>query len=206
MNDAETVATTDGRFAFFQAVQTQETRDGSAPVMQFLDTAWDTTTRLGSAQLRGAHLLVPLSGSREQQSAAFSPESPTAVRVRPSVELASRWFADSDTAAGVAVHITLDSGKDLTVRAGIEELVQWLQAARQYTLTVASFTLADADHVNFGESRLHASEGAIGLATLVGTLSEWTMDAIGWTAAFLAEGVKSLGGNGTLRIDIRLDS
>jgi hypothetical protein len=107
----------------------------------------------------------------------------------PSLQTAS-WFADCDPRARVEVRVTLDSGQDLATPSAAPEMLRWMREADQDGFRCAAYSLTDhpplagtppfGDHF-WGGPPLHR-------ATFSGTLAEWSLDALGWLAAFLADG------------------
>jgi len=87
------------------------------------------------------------------------------------------------------VRVTLDGGSDPSILAAAPGIVQSVQEINQDVFICDSFSLADDDHVvllptTFDEMRPGSDHHRV---TLVGTLAEWSLDALGWLASFLAD-------------------
>ncbi len=118
------------------------------------------------------------------------PASPSGMRVAwPLLEVLD-WFADCDPRLRAPVRVTLDGGPDSSVRAAAPTIAQWVQEIRQDVFVCDSFSLADDDHlilspIPFEDERASTPHHRV---TFRGSLAEWSLDALGWLAAYLADG------------------
>ena len=100
------------------------------------------------------------------------------------------WFADCDPRLRAPVRVTLDGGPDPSIRAAAPAILQWVQEVYPDVFVGDSLSLADDDHLilrptPFEDATSHAVHHRV---TFRGTLAEWSLDALGWLAAFLADG------------------
>jgi hypothetical protein len=89
----------------------------------------------------------------------------------------------------------LDGGTDPSIHATAPAILQWVRDVRQEVFACDSFSLADDDHLILRPIPFeNATSDAIHhRVTLRGTLAEWSLDALGWLAAFLADGTSRHG-------------
>jgi hypothetical protein len=88
------------------------------------------------------------------------------------------------------VRVTLDGGSDPAIQRVAQLLLRWLQAANQNIYNATSFSLSDEAHLVLGPVRLDRefmTNDAHHRVTLHGTLAQWSLDALGWLAAFIAD-------------------
>jgi len=144
------------------------------PVQPFLRCAGDVTARLGALRLQTAQVLLPaqcLDVSARPQHARM-----------PSLSTAA-WF--DDVRSATPVHITVDSGQDPVIPAAAQRIHQWLGKLAQHVFRCDSLTERAPmppplpDTLWPGPPRYRV--------TFQGTLSEWSLDAIGWLGGFLAD-------------------
>ena len=194
MNDAEAApgsGAQPSRVAFFQVVVTEPDLGKLLPVQPFLACAGDVMERLGTLRLEAVQVLLP---EREaSEDAQFA--SPSGMRVASSLLYALNWFADCDPRRRAPVRITLDGGPDPRIRAAAPAILHWVQEVRQEVFLVDSLSLADDDHlvlrpIPFEDTTSDAVHHRV---TFRGNLAEWSLDALGWQAAFLAEGTARQG-------------
>ena len=188
MNDAEAALGSGpqpSRAAFFQVALTGPSNGRLLPVQPFLSCAGDVVERLGTLRLEAVQVLLP----ERDADAGGRPASPSGMRVAGSLLAGLNWFADCESEARTRVRVTLDGGSDSLIRAAAPGIVQWVQGIDQDVFTCDSFSSADDDHVvllptTFDEVRPGSDHYRV---TLVGTLAEWSLDAVGWLAAFVAD-------------------
>lgn len=185
MNDAEAdpgPGPQPHRVAWFQVVLTQPA-GLPLPAQAFLSCASDVVGRLGTLHLRALQIVLP-----GQRPATGHAAPPFGMSVTEPLLDACNWFADRDPRLRARVRITLDAGPDPSIRTAAPPILRWLQAIRQEVFVCDSLTLHDDDHLvlepipsveGFGDGHHRV--------TYRGTLIEWSLDALGWTAAFLAD-------------------
>lgn len=174
------------RVAFFQVVLTGPVPGKLLPVQPFLVCAGDVVARLGTLRLEAVQVLLPERDAPDGGRAA----SPSGMRVAWPLLNGCNWFADRDLRLRAPVRVTLDGGPDPSARVTAPAIAQWVQEIRQDVFVCDSFSLADDDHlvlrpIPFEEERSAAAHHRV---TFRGTLAEWSLDALGWLAAFLADG------------------
>ena len=137
--------------------------------------------RLGVFELQAAQLLLP-------------PPDPAVADLPGSDALGhlaetAGWFANCDRRRGTPVQFTIDGGQMPTIASAAPEIFRLtnylvqdvFRCDRFDTSHDSSMTLPGiVDEMWVGPSRHRA--------TFSGNLVEWSLDALGWTAAFLAHG------------------
>jgi hypothetical protein len=187
MNDAGLDAgpgSQSSRIAWFQVVLTEPVpADRPLPVQAFLSCAGDVLARIGTLRLQRVEALLPVQ--------SLDPPAGTSSRLSAVTALLtdSGWFEDSDPRLRARVRVTLDGGQNPSIRSVAPEMLRWVQELRQSVFSCDSFSLADDDHVVLEPPALDESWLGPGhhRVTFRGTLVEWSLDALGWVAAFLAE-------------------
>jgi hypothetical protein len=153
------------------------------PVQAFLSCASHVVNRMGTLRLRSVQLLLPVQ-DLDTTTGALSRMAAVAALV-----VQSGWFTDGDPRAPVQVCVTVDGGQDRTVHTAALEMAQWLRTVNQSAFTLDSVSVAD-DRKTAPQSPV-IDELWLGppqyRAVFHGTLVEWSLDALGWLAAFLAE-------------------
>ena len=186
MNDAAAVPDSGprpSRVAFFQVVLTEPSLGKLLPVQPFLVCAGDVMARLGMLRLDAVQVLLP---EREaEEDAQFA--SPSGARVASSLLDADNWFAGGDPRARTVVRVTLDGGPDPSIRAAAPAIVQWAREVRQEVFACHSLSLAEDDHLILWPIPFGPAPAGPHRVTFRGTLAEWSLDALGWLAAFLAD-------------------
>ena len=194
MNDAE--ASPDAgppphRVAWFQVVLTGPFPGRLLPVQPFLACAGDVVARLGALRLEAVQVLLPERDAPEEGYFA----SPSGMRVAWPLLDTPDWFADRGPQLRAPVRVTLDGGPDPSMRAAAPAILRWVQEVRQGVFACESLSLADDDHLILRPIPFEdpAADAVHHRVTLRGTLAEWSLDALGWLAAFLAEGLSRRG-------------
>lgn len=186
MNDAEQdtePGTPPARVAWFQVSTigpVPATRP--LPVQPFLRCAGDVVTRIGTFDLQALQILLPVQGLDGSQRAS-SPRSALS-----SLSSDTGWFADAGPRSRARVQVTVDGGQDPTLRSIAHEVLEWMRPIRTDVFVCDSLSVATDDAVVLrpGADGLWVSPGDH-QATFGGTLAEWSLDALGWLAAFLVE-------------------
>jgi hypothetical protein len=171
MNEAETTFNpeSNARVAFFQVALTANDASDSLPVQPFLACVADVLTRIGSLRLDAVQILLPEHNAQ------------------PAEEImdAANWFADS---ARTPVRVTLDGGLDPSIRASGSVLAERIQTMGQDVFSCDEVSLNNEDHLVLLPTTFDAEPGsAHHRVTMRGTLAEWSLDALGWLAALLAD-------------------
>jgi len=125
-----------------------------------------------------------------KQSASCCPNGASQRRLlasRQSSGLEPDWFADGDPRRRSPIRVTLDGGADPSIQAAAPEMLQRIQSSYQDVYRCDSFSLAEDDAVLLPNTPVGLwRETEQHLVTFYGTLAEWSLDALGWLAAFLA--------------------
>ena len=148
------------------------------PVQAFLACAGDVVARMGVLRLQGIQILLPVE--------ALTPTLSVIDALR-SLLVSAGWFADSDVRLCTQVWATMDGGQDPSIHAAAPGMFQQMQTIRQDVFVCDSFSLKDDAVVLQPAVRNELWSGpSQHRATFHGTLVEWSLDALGWLAAFLA--------------------
>lgn len=187
MNDAEAgpaCGPQPSRVAFFQVVLTGPFPGGMLPVQPFLACAGDVAARLGTLRLEAVQVLLP-----ERDAPADGPmASPSGLKVAWPLLDALDWFADCDPRLRAPVRVTLDGWLDPSIRAAASAILRSVREINQDVFACDSFSLAEDDHLVLRPIPFEFEPGsAHHRVTFRGTLAEWSLDALGWLAAFLAD-------------------
>ena len=173
------------RVAWFQVSLTEPVPAGRPlPVQAFLSCAGDVVARMGTLRLQPVRVLLQV------QSLHTQPGAPSRMDALGTLIQSIGWFADCDPHLRTRVRVTLDGGQDLSIRTAAPGMLQWMQEVNQDIFSCDSFSLADDDD---GMALKPAVVDQLWLgpaqhrATFRGALAEWSLDALGWLAAFLAD-------------------
>lgn len=152
------------------------------PVQAFLACAGDVVARIGTLRLQAVQVLLPVE-SLNPSAGALSHLNAVMTLIQD-----SGWFADCNPHLSTWVRVTLDSGQDSSIRSVAPAMFQWMQEIRQDVFACDSFSLKDDDAVVLQPAITDALwlGPAQHCATFHGTLVEWSLDALGWLAAFLS--------------------
>lgn len=171
--------------AWFQVTLTGPSPEGVLPVQAFLQCGGDVVGRLGTLRLDAVQVLLP--GQNPPTGGDLA--SSSGIRIAGPLLAALNWFDDCDPALREPARVTLDGGPDPSIRPAAPTIARCIQEVRQDVFTCDSFSLADDDHLilrptPLDEPRPGASHYRV---TFRGTLAEWSLDALGWLAAFLTD-------------------
>ncbi|MEV0757970.1 hypothetical protein [Streptosporangium sp. NPDC050280] len=170
------------RVAWFQVSLTTPVPAGRPlPVQAFLSCADDVVARIGALRLAAVQVLLPVQGL----------DAPTDTSSQGSAVMTllqdAGWFADVDPHLRTRVRVTLDGGQDPSIRSAAPEMLRWIRELDQDVFSCDSLTVTDdvilepavIDELWRGPARHRVA--------LRGTLAEWSLDALGWLAALLAD-------------------
>ena len=168
------------RIAWFQVSLTNSVLTGRPlPVQAFLSCADDVVARIGTMRLQAVQVLLPV------QSFGLPRVNAAMVLLQD-----AGWFADCDPQVKTQVRVTVGSGQDPTIRSAAPGMLRWMQELKQGVFLCDPLSLTDDDDVTVLDPTV-IDELWLGPAhhqvTFRGTLIEWSLDALGWLAAFLAE-------------------
>lgn len=151
------------------------------PLQPFLSCVGDVVARMGSLQLDAVQVLLPLQSIDGLADASllkdwlFAPLS------------SAGWFFDCNPHAITRVQVVLDGGQNPVIHSVAAELFQQLQRTKQTVFVCDSFSLTDDTNV---AKPIFINDLWVGPpqhpVTFYGTLVEWSLDALGWLATFLA--------------------
>lgn len=148
------------------------------PVQAFMACASNVVARLGTLQLQGLQLLLPV-GCLTPTRSGLDDLHPLLVD--------AGWFADSDPYLRTRIRVTVDGGEDPSIHTAAPRMLPWMQAIRQAVFVCDSYSFTDETMVLQPAVPNALWRGpAQYQTTFHGMLVEWSLDALGWLAAFLA--------------------
>jgi hypothetical protein len=154
-----------GLVASFQLTHSDD--DDLAPVQPFLAVVEDVVTRLGRVRLDAVQVSMP------------APEPERGAAERDVLGFSGDWFALRDTDLWVPVRITLDSPDERI--ASVAPVAMHRQAMYE---DVFRFDALSEDHLVLPGPFEHPGDAHYRV-TFTGKLAEWSLDALGFLAAFL---------------------
>ncbi|MEQ4304528.1 hypothetical protein ABNF97_24655 [Plantactinospora sp. B6F1] len=170
--------------AWFQVGVEQMPGDRPLPVQPFLRCAGDVAARIGTLELRAVQVLLPVQGLDPSSS-------PPEYAGMPSLRTAG-WFRDADPRSRTPVRVTLDSGRAPAIASTAPLMHERLGRLEQHVFEYASYSLTEHDPLAT-TAPLHPFHDGLWSgpprhrATFSGRLAEWSLDALGWLAGFLAD-------------------
>lgn len=173
--------------------------DRALPIQPFLSCIGDVAARLGTLDLHALQLLVPV----HSRIATDRPHA--GARAVGELIGAAGWFDDTDPQSARRVQLTMDTGQAPAIVPAAPRIPPWMLQWKQ-SVFLCDSTLAEddaaeglwphiADHLWKGPGH-HRT-------TLYGTLREWSLDGLGWLAAFAAEAAWQNGVRTPLRLTVR---
>lgn len=160
------------------------------PVQPFLSCAGDVVARMGKLRLNAVQILLPIQ-SLDASADALAQQNDMMTLVQD-----AGWFADSNPYLSTNVRVTLDGGQNSSIPLAAPRMFQRMQEIKQDIFVCNSYSLADDDLTlkpSFIDELWHGPSQH--RATFHGTLVEWSLDAIGWLAAFLVSTSSKYGVN-----------
>lgn len=157
--------------------------DALLPVQPFLACAADVISRIGILDVQAVQMLLPI---QSLEVAALASPHLNATR---SLARTAGWFSDSDPSARAKVTVTLDGGQVPTITSVAPSAFRWAQEFLQDVFLLDSFSLAHDRALQLVPTIIDElwTGPAHHRATFRGSLAEWSLDALAWSAAFLAE-------------------
>jgi hypothetical protein len=153
--------------------------DRPLPVQALLTCVDDVATRIGRLTVDAVQILLPV-----QQLSTAIPRNSTL----PSLATMA-WFADHDPGRRTPLEVTLDGGRHPSIRSAAPQMQTWMQQAEQDVFACDSISLTE--HVELALRPVFFDglwrEPTHQRVTLRGTLASWSLDALGWLAAFVAD-------------------
>lgn len=190
MNDADTPDPVDrgdgrsgpGRVAWFQ-VSADPVPGRPLPVQPFLACAGDVVARVGTLGLQALQILLP--------GRAIAPSWAGVMVLMQD----AGWFADSDPEARARVRVTVDGGQDPAILSAAPLMLARLRELQQNVFSFASCSPEDDDAVIIPPAFIDElwTGPPRHRVTFLGVLAEWSLDALGWLIALLAEAAADQG-------------
>ena len=172
------------RAAWFQVVVTDLLPGGLLPVQPFLSCAGDTVARLGTLQLAAVQVQVP----ERDAPIPGQPASAEGLEMASPLVASRHWFDDCDPQKRAPVRVTVDGWGDPSFRAAAAAIVHAVRDITQDVFSCDSYSLSDDDHLVLQPDPFEFQLGTVHhRVTFRGTLAEWSLDAVGWLAAFLSD-------------------
>ncbi len=178
-----------GLISWFQVEASAVAAGRPLPVQPFLRCAGDATTAAGRMELRALQVLLPVGGL---VGAARSGHVPSMRTIH--------WFAERDPRARTAVEIVIDGGQDRSIMSAASQIGERIIRSEQEVFTCRSLSDAPSrtidppftDELWAGPPRHRV--------TFNGQLVEWSLDALGWLAGFVADLAAGAGVGGPLLV------
>jgi len=174
------------RIAWFQVSLTHPLpASRPVPVQAFLSCARDVLARIGTVHLQALQVLLPVAMRREPAGVSSGANAAMALLQD------AGWFADCDPRMKTQVQVTLDGGQDAPIRAAAPGMLRWMQELKQsvFRCDPLSLSMTDNDDASLLSPTI-TDELWGGPARhrirFRGALAEWSLDALGWLAAFVA--------------------
>jgi len=169
--------------AYFQVTLTEPAEGTLLPVQPFLACAGDAVARLGALRLDAVKVLLPEHDA--DADARFA--SPSSMLMSRALQDALNWFGDRDPRRRAPARITLDGLADPSIRTAAPAIVRWVREINQEVFDCESWS--EDDHLVLPPATTFEGgpDGDHHRVTFRGTLAEWSLDALGWLAAFLAD-------------------
>lgn len=192
MNDAEQELRGEvrrNRIAWFQ-VDLTEVASLVLPTQPFLACVGDVVARIGALQLEAVQILLPL------QALGKTGGATTQLGAGGTLAQTAGWFTDRDPHSRAKVRVALEGGQIPTIGEVAPDVFRWTREFKQDIFLCDSFSLGHDDALTFEPAireELWVGPAARHSVTFFGTLTEWSLDALAWTAAFLTEGCHRLG-------------
>lgn len=153
------------------------------PLQAFLSCVNDVVARIGSLHMQAVQILLPVQSL--DISAGISSRSNAVMNL---IQEAG-WFTDCNPRSKAQVRVTLDSGQDPTIHSAASAILRWLRELKQDVFSCEFFSLMDEYDLMLNPAVINELwfGPAYHRATFHGTLTEWSLDALGWLAALLAD-------------------
>lgn len=161
------------RVAWFQ-VSLTEPLVTVLPVQPFLACAGDVVARIGALRLDAVQALLPV------QSLGASDNVMTLLQD-------AGWFADGDPRLRTQVRVTLDGGQDPAIHEVAPEMLRWTAQLEQRVFSYEGRHTGEDAGLEPGIIDELWNGPAQHRVSWRGGLVEWSLDAVGWLAAFLGE-------------------
>lgn len=183
-----------GLISWFQVEASAPAGDRPLPVQPFLRCAVDTTARAGTPYLSAIQVLIPVQGLDASTRPPYA--------AVPSIRTI-HWFAERDPRARTLVEVGVNSGRDPSIPAVVERLIDHLGHLDQDVFVYGSHDVTGRDDVLpppfddgfWNGPPLHG-------VVLRGELAEWSCDAVGWLAEVIADSAAHLGVRSPLLITV----
>lgn len=183
------------RVGLFQVVRTNVAEDG-VPLQAFFACVSQVLSRLAHAELSAIVCAIPAETVDEGQAA-----SPAGLRIAKAVLEGGRFFADLPTESRVAIRATLETGEVAADPDRIEALRTWLRAMSRGLFVCESVEFS-RESVGYPYSSNDVETQGYDAIVALGQLGEWSLDALGWLTAFIADGASRNGFDQPLRLTI----
>ncbi|MGW0432821.1 hypothetical protein ACWDV4_09785 [Micromonospora sp. NPDC003197] len=187
MNDAgwEHPLAVPGLVSWFQVGVSAVPGDRPLPVQPFLRCAVDATTQAGALDLSAVQVLLPVQGLDPASRPPYAPV--------PAIGTVG-WFAERNPESRTPVKVNINSGRDSSILAAVQQLSEHLADLDQDVFRCRSHDVAGQDAIPtppFDDSFWNGPplHGVV----LRGELVEWSCDAIGWLAEVIADSAALLG-------------
>lgn len=182
MNDAEIDLTEPGtsRVAWFKIAVPEGIGERANPVVSLLTCAGDTMSRVGETLLESVQVFLLPQGQKTDLGELVA---------------GLNWFGICDPHARASIGIAIDGVGDSDPYHLASDMLSTLQRTNTGTFDFHSISVADATALSVPSDRTYETQVPVGGATimLAATTPEWSLGAIGWVVALVAEVVRPAG-------------
>jgi hypothetical protein len=187
------------RIAWFQVVLVDRIAAGRPlPLQSFLSCADDVVARMGSANLRAIQVLLP------ERRVDEAPDASRRAKAVMTLLQDAGWFADCEPRSKTQVRATLEGGQDAAIPSA-PRMLDWMTSFEQDVFSPRSCSSTDDGHLEPAVIDKLWQVPAHHRLTFCGGLAEWSMAALGWLGAFLAEASSQHGVSAPLLLTVRPD-
>ncbi len=201
MNEAEhdvSLGPSPHKVAWCQVVLTNPDAVGRVPLQPLLACLGDAVARIGTAQFSAIHVALPALEPRRTSS-------DSALRALTGTDM--YWFLSSEPRLTTDIRMTLDGGSSAQIQAVAPSMLEWMAGA-QNVVALESVLPADED-LDPLDPRFEGDTWpgpAKHRVTMRGTLTEWSLDALGWLTSLVAAAASYHGVSTPWMLTVKVDS
>lgn len=164
--------------AWFQVEASAVAHDRPLPVQPFLRCAQDVMARVGTMSLSAVQVLLPVQG--------FGITSGASRMSVPSMQTV-HWLGEHDPRSRTQVEISIDSGRDPSIPAASDQIREYISRLDQSVFVCTSHSAGGRPAIDPPFDDTFWNGPPLHRAMFSGELAEWSLDALGWLAGFLAD-------------------
>ncbi|WP_328607826.1 hypothetical protein OG943_01415 [Amycolatopsis sp. NBC_00345] len=158
--------------------------DRPIPAQPFLNCVGDVLDRIGEVRVETVQLVLPL---QSLITTGGTPQYPTARTFRLAQD--AGWFADINPRERRPIRVTIDSGRDPAIQAAASGMQETMAGFRHSAFVCDSYSLSQHDPLAARSPVVDQlwNGPPQHRVSFTGVLAEWSLNAIGWMAAFLSD-------------------